>query len=79
MFLGNSDSTEILKNIFKERKDYGYRIFEHENADASAAQLVSFWKKMGSIPYFLLQKILTVKMLNLKYSDWLRKIKFIFH
>lgn len=53
MFLGNSDSTEILKNIFKERKDYGYRIFEHENADASAAQLVSFWKKNGIHTLFL--------------------------
>lgn len=47
MFLGNGDSTEILKNIFKERKDYGYRIFEHENADATTAELVNFWKKNG--------------------------------
>ncbi len=47
MFLGNSDSTEILKNIFNERKDYGYRIFEHENANVSTAELVDFWKKNG--------------------------------
>ncbi|BAP33795.1 undecaprenyl-phosphate glucose phosphotransferase [Chryseobacterium sp. StRB126] len=47
MFLGDGDSTEILKNIFKERKDYGYRIFEHENADANTAELVNFWKKNG--------------------------------
>lgn len=53
MFLGEGDSTEILKNIFKERKDYGYRIFEHENADATAAQLVSFWKKNGIHTLFL--------------------------
>lgn len=53
MFLGNGDSTEILKNIFKERKDYGYRIFEHENADASTAELVRFWKKNGIHTLFL--------------------------
>lgn len=53
MFLGNGDSTEILKNTFKERKDYGYRIFEHENADASTAELVNFWKKNGIHTLFL--------------------------
>ncbi|WP_346730011.1 exopolysaccharide biosynthesis polyprenyl glycosylphosphotransferase [Chryseobacterium capnotolerans] len=53
MFLGNGDSTEILKNIFKERKDYGYRIFEHENADTNTAELVSFWKKNGIHTLFL--------------------------
>ncbi|MDM1556511.1 exopolysaccharide biosynthesis polyprenyl glycosylphosphotransferase [Chryseobacterium indologenes] len=53
MFLGDGDSTEILKNIFKERKDYGYRIFEHDNADASTAELVSFWKKNGIHTLFL--------------------------
>lgn len=53
MFLGTGDSTEILKNIFKERKDYGYRIFEHENADASTDELVSFWKKNGIHTLFL--------------------------
>lgn len=47
MFLGESDSTEILKNIFNERKDYGYRIFEHENTQISTRELVDFWKKNG--------------------------------
>lgn len=47
MFLGESDSTEILKNIFNERKDYGYRIFEHENTQISTGELVDFWKKNG--------------------------------
>ncbi len=79
MFLGDGDSTEILKNIFQERKDYGYRIFEHENADANTTELVNFWKKMVFIPYFCLQKTHTVKALNLKYSGWLKKIRFIFH
>ncbi len=47
MFLGDGDSTEILKNIFKERKDYGYRIFEHENTNITTAELVNLWKKHG--------------------------------
>ncbi|WP_262496359.1 exopolysaccharide biosynthesis polyprenyl glycosylphosphotransferase [Chryseobacterium sp. PMSZPI] len=45
MFLGNNSSTEILKNIFEERKDYGYRIFEYESSDISRDKLVGFWKK----------------------------------
>ncbi|AZB23936.1 exopolysaccharide biosynthesis polyprenyl glycosylphosphotransferase [Chryseobacterium bernardetii] len=53
MFLGDGDSTEILKNIFQERKDYGYRIFEHENADANTTELVNFWKKNGIHTLFL--------------------------
>lgn len=53
MFLGNNDSTEILKNIFKDRKDYGYRIFEYENSEISVAEVVGFWKKNGIHTLFL--------------------------
>ncbi|OCA68517.1 glycosyl transferase [Chryseobacterium artocarpi] len=53
MFLGDGDSTEILKNIFKDRKDYGYRIFEHENKDISTHELVNLWKKNGIHTLFL--------------------------
>lgn len=53
MFLGNNDSTEILKNIFKDRKDYGYRIFEYENSEISGAEVVDFWKKNGIHTLFL--------------------------
>ncbi|KFF14515.1 glycosyl transferase [Chryseobacterium soli] len=45
MFLGETSSTEILKNIFQDRKDYGYRIFNYETSDISAEQLVGFWKE----------------------------------
>lgn len=45
MFLGESSSTEILKNIFEDRKDYGYRIFDYETNDIGAEELVGFWKK----------------------------------
>ncbi|MFZ4931429.1 exopolysaccharide biosynthesis polyprenyl glycosylphosphotransferase [Chryseobacterium sp. Mn2064] len=53
MFLGDNDSTEILKNIFKDRKDYGYRIFEYENPEIKVPDLVSFWKKNGIHTLFL--------------------------
>lgn len=53
MFLGNSDSTEILKNIFEDRRDYGYRIFEYKNAEIRRDELVSFWKKNGIHTLFL--------------------------
>lgn len=53
MFLENNDSTEILRNIFKDRKDYGYRIFEYENSEIRTSELVSFWKKNGIHTLFL--------------------------
>ncbi|AZA48088.1 exopolysaccharide biosynthesis polyprenyl glycosylphosphotransferase [Chryseobacterium carnipullorum] len=53
MFLGETGSTEILKNIFKERKDYGYKTFDYEKSDISPNELVSFWKKNGIHTLFL--------------------------
>ncbi|WP_223609093.1 exopolysaccharide biosynthesis polyprenyl glycosylphosphotransferase [Chryseobacterium sp. OSA05B] len=53
MFLGETGSTEILRNIFKDRKDYGYRIFEYESITIESNELVSFWKKNGIHTLFL--------------------------
>ncbi|PTT29720.1 glycosyl transferase, partial [Chryseobacterium sp. HMWF028] len=53
MFLGDHQSTEILKNIFIDRKDYGYRIFEYESSDININELVAFWKKNGIHTLFL--------------------------
>lgn len=53
MFLGDSHSTEILKNIFTERKDYGYRIFEYDYSEVKINELVAFWKKNGIHTLFL--------------------------
>ncbi|KFF20534.1 exopolysaccharide biosynthesis polyprenyl glycosylphosphotransferase [Chryseobacterium sp. JM1] len=53
MFLGETSSTEILRNIFKDRKDYGYRIFEYESQAINANELVGFWKKNGIHTLFL--------------------------
>ncbi|MDQ0783624.1 putative colanic acid biosynthesis UDP-glucose lipid carrier transferase [Chryseobacterium sp. W4I1] len=53
MFLGETSSTDILKNIFENRKDYGYKIFDYESSDISPDQLVGFWKKNGIHTLFL--------------------------
>jgi len=53
MFLGETSSTDILKNIFENRKDYGYKIFDYESSDISPEQLVGFWKKNGIHTLFL--------------------------
>ncbi|MCT2564474.1 exopolysaccharide biosynthesis polyprenyl glycosylphosphotransferase [Chryseobacterium herbae] len=53
MFLGETGSTEILRNIFKDRKDYGYRIFEYETMAIKPNELVGFWKKNGIHTLFL--------------------------
>lgn len=53
MFLGETSSTEILRNIFKDRKDYGYRIFEYEGPTINPNALVGFWKKNGIHTLFL--------------------------
>ncbi len=47
MFLSENSSTEILKNIFKDRKDYGYKIFEYGKTEINASELVEFWKNHG--------------------------------
>jgi hypothetical protein len=79
MFLGNNDSTEILKNIFKDRKDYGYRIFEYQNPEISVAEVVSFWKKTGFIRFSSPQKMHMMKILKLKFSGWQKKTKYMYH
>ncbi|KXH83587.1 exopolysaccharide biosynthesis polyprenyl glycosylphosphotransferase [Chryseobacterium kwangjuense] len=53
MFLGEEGSTDILKNIFENRKDYGYKIFEYENPDINSDDLVGFWKRNGIHTLFL--------------------------
>ncbi len=48
MFLSNDASTEILKGILTERKDYGFKIFDYPVTDQfNSEQLVDFWKKNG--------------------------------
>ncbi|ASK31024.1 glycosyl transferase [Chryseobacterium sp. T16E-39] len=53
MFLNENSSTDILKNILKERKDFGYKIFEYHNKKIFKDELQSFWKSNGIHTLFL--------------------------
>lgn len=52
MFLNENISTKVLKNILKERKDFGYKIFEFQG-DINIEELQAFWKKNGIHTLFL--------------------------
>ncbi|MDF2933967.1 MAG: glycosyl transferase [Chryseobacterium sp.] len=53
MFLHEDDSTETLKNILKERKDYGYKIFNYSSTEIDSQELISFWKSNGIHTLFI--------------------------
>lgn len=53
MFLSENSSTEVLKNILKERKDYGYKIFEYNNSEIKSKELIEFWKTNGIHTLFI--------------------------
>lgn len=53
MFLNENSSTEVLKNILKERKDYGYKIFEYNHTEIKTDELIEFWQKNGIHTLFI--------------------------
>ncbi|WP_259127269.1 exopolysaccharide biosynthesis polyprenyl glycosylphosphotransferase [Chryseobacterium ginsenosidimutans] len=53
MFLNENSSTEVLKNILKDRKDYGYKIFDYNNPEIKAEELIEFWKTNGIHTLFI--------------------------
>lgn len=54
MFLSEDSSTELLKNILTERKDYGFKIFEYEEEkEFESEKLVQFWKDKSIHTMFL--------------------------
>jgi len=53
MFLNENSATEVLKNILKSRKDYGYKIFEYKNNEIDATELIEFWKTNGIHTLFI--------------------------
>ena len=53
MFLGDNDSSFILKNIITNRKDYGYKLFDFQQNNIDINQLKDFWKKNGIHTVFL--------------------------
>ena len=53
MFLYEDKSTEILKNILQDRKDYGYKIFNYHSTEINTTDLIEFWRKNGIHTLFL--------------------------
>lgn len=48
MFLAENPSTEVLKNIFTQRKDYGFKIFElPKEYENNMKEIIDFWKTNG--------------------------------
>ncbi|KIA89329.1 exopolysaccharide biosynthesis polyprenyl glycosylphosphotransferase [Kaistella jeonii] len=48
MFLYEDSSTELLKNILTERKDYGFKIFEYPAEEKfNQENLIKYWKDNG--------------------------------
>ena len=53
MFLGDNDSSFILKNIINNRKDYGYKLYDYQQDNIKINQLKEFWHKNGIHTVFL--------------------------
>jgi putative colanic acid biosynthesis UDP-glucose lipid carrier transferase len=53
MFLGDNDSSFILKNIISNRKDYGYKLYDYQQETININQLKDFWHKNGIHTIFL--------------------------
>jgi putative colanic acid biosynthesis UDP-glucose lipid carrier transferase len=53
MFLYEDESTEALKNILKERKDYGYKMFKYDSSKIDSDDLIKFWKSNGIHTLFI--------------------------
>lgn len=52
MFLDENNSTEVLKKIISERKDFGYKIFNF-NSELTSKNLIEFWKRNGIHTLFI--------------------------
>jgi putative colanic acid biosynthesis UDP-glucose lipid carrier transferase len=53
MFLSENSSSEILKDIITQRKDYGYKLFEFPHEEIDIEKLKIFWKEMGIHTVFI--------------------------
>lgn len=53
MFIGESASSGILKDIINQRKDYGYRIYDYPANDYDLTNIIKFWKDNGIHTIFL--------------------------
>lgn len=54
MFLCESNSAALLKELLLKRKDYGFKIFEYPNKDSiNIDELVEFWQRNGIYNVYL--------------------------
>ncbi|MCX8534523.1 exopolysaccharide biosynthesis polyprenyl glycosylphosphotransferase [Chryseobacterium luquanense] len=53
MFLNENNSTDVLKKIIEEKKDFGYKTFNYNSSEINPENLVDFWKKNGIHTLFL--------------------------
>ncbi len=53
MFLGHSASMKILEQTIRERKDYGFKIFDFEEPHISPTLLKDFWQSNGIHTLFM--------------------------
>ena len=53
MFLGENESSEILKNIVINRRDYGYKLFEFDQERIDIEKLKEFWHHKGIHTLFM--------------------------
>lgn len=52
MFLNENESTDVLKKIISERKDFGYKTFNY-TSEINGEKLKEFWKRNGIHTLFL--------------------------
>lgn len=65
MFLSENHSTEVLKKIIEDRKDFGYKVFNYDSPEITPEKLVDFWKRNGIHTLFLpIQNTLSDRMQN---------------
>lgn len=61
MFIGESPSTNVLRDIISQRKDYGYKVFDYSQRHYNLEELTTFWKRNGIHTVFLPSEIVFEK------------------
>ena len=74
MFLGHSASMKILEQTIRERKDYGFKIFDFEEPHISPTLLKDFWQSNGIHTLLCLRSLFLKKVYRLKFLRRLKSI-----
>ena len=64
MFIAENSSSEILKDIVTQRKDYGYRVYEFPNEEINISELQNFERKRNSYRFYSYSKSFKQKLLE---------------